>query len=264
MFRAFFVFRPWLQCTSFFLPRTPGGDRGISVTHLRVAYIAIMKTLVALGVSAVLMAAASAQTSSALDSLYLNNKLYSQQVALWSVYRTSSADVVMLGNSITQGTNWNELLGRPTVVNRGIGSDNLVGFLHRMQFVTQLHPKICCVMGGINDIYAGFTVEQIIRNYGAVLDTLVAAGITPVVQSTLNVSSRWRDADAKNRIVADLDQQLRALCAKRGIDFLDLTPVLCPAGQLLESYTTDGIHLTAAGYAVWATMLDEVLRRHGV
>jgi len=44
----------------------------------------------------------------------------------------------MLGNSITQGVAWNELLQRPMILNRGISGDNLVGFLHRMKYITRL------------------------------------------------------------------------------------------------------------------------------
>ena len=67
------------------------------------------------------------------DSLYLKNRFYHQQLGLYEIYRTTHSDVVMLGNSITFGADWNELLGRTSVVNRGIVSDNTFGILSRME-----------------------------------------------------------------------------------------------------------------------------------
>ena len=82
----------------------------------------------------------SAQTPSptALDSLYLKNAAYARLTSFWDIYPAQKADVVMLGNSITQGVAWNELLQRPMILNRGISGDYLVGFLHRMKYITRL------------------------------------------------------------------------------------------------------------------------------
>lgn len=203
------------------------------------------------------------QSTASLDSLYLKSAHYRHMTALWKLYRPAQADVVMLGNSITAGAEWSELLGRPYVINRGIGGDNLVGFLHRLAFVIPLRPKLCFVMGGINDLYAGYTAEQVFSNYTALIDSLQAASIVPVVQSTLHVSPRWRLADEKNPQVARLNGLLLGLCQKRGIAFIDLNERLSESGRLRDPFTTDGIHLTPAAYAIWAEMLDSVLRTYG-
>jgi lysophospholipase L1-like esterase len=205
-----------------------------------------------------------AQTTASLDSLYLKSAHYRHLTGLWAHYKPAKTDVVMLGNSITAGAEWSELLGRPHVINRGIGGDNLVGFRHRMQFVLPLRPKVCFVMGGINDLYAGYTPEQVFRHYVAVLDSLRSAAIIPVVQSTLHVSPRWRLADEKNPQVAALNGLLAEYCRQAGVEYLDLNTRLTEDQRLRDEYTTDGVHLTAAAYAVWAEVLEPVLRRHGL
>lgn len=43
---------------------------------------------------------------------------YKQQMSLYQVYEPQNVKVVMLGNSLTHGANWNELLSRPNVVER--------------------------------------------------------------------------------------------------------------------------------------------------
>ncbi|MDP3442175.1 MAG: hypothetical protein Q8T08_04875, partial [Ignavibacteria bacterium] len=46
------------------------------------------------------------------DSLrYRANKNYQLQNEMYDAYKTKQADIVMLGNSLTHGANWNELLG---------------------------------------------------------------------------------------------------------------------------------------------------------
>ena len=67
------------------------------------------------------------------DSLYLKSAVYKNLTAHFALSKITSADVVFLGNSITAGGNWSELLGRDRIVNRGIGGDNTVGMLQRLE-----------------------------------------------------------------------------------------------------------------------------------
>lgn len=223
-----------------------------------------MRPLLVLLLLAVLAPPLFSQSTASLDSLYLKSAHYRHLTGMWRLYKPERADVVMLGNSITAGAEWSELLGRPHVINRGIGGDNLVGFLHRLEFVLPLRPKLCFVMGGINDLYAGYTPEQVARNYASLVDSLQNASITPIVQSTLHVSPRWRNAEEKNSEVARLNELLRTLCRERGIDFIDLNAELSEHGRLRDEFTTDGVHLTPPAYGVWARVLEALLHRHGL
>lgn len=196
------------------------------------------------------------------DSLYLKNKVYQQQIALYESYKTTSADVVMLGNSITFGVNWNELLGRATIVNRGIGGDNTVGMLHRLQYVYNLHPKLCFIMTGVNDIYADASVDVIYKNYVAIIDSIRSKKIIPIIQSTLFVNPKWKRADEKNLLIAELDSLLKEYAQKNDIRFIDLNAILSDKGILKEEYTTDGVHLTALAYSKWREFLEPILKKY--
>src|SRR5215207_6277357 len=55
-------------------------------------------------------------------------------------YPNASSDYVFLGNSITAGTDWNELLGITNGRNRGISGDNTFGVLERLDEVTEGRP----------------------------------------------------------------------------------------------------------------------------
>lgn len=211
--------------------------------------------------SALLVSLLSAQTP--YDSLHLKSTVYRSLTAHFALSKLRSADIVFLGNSITAGGNWAELLGRERVVNRGIGGDNTVGMLHRLSFVVRLRPKLCFIMAGINDLYADAPVDRVFRNYQMIVDSLVREGITPVIQSTLHVHPRWKRAEVKNLEVAALNVLLKQLARSGGWEYIDINAVLSEDGILKEEFTTDGVHLTPAAYERWRDLLEPVIVRNG-
>ncbi|MBW7886822.1 MAG: hypothetical protein H3C35_00500 [Bacteroidetes bacterium] len=198
------------------------------------------------------------------DSLYLKSKFYASQIANYQLSRTKSADVVMLGNSITYGGNWNELLGRERIINRGIVGDNLPGILRRMNYVYALKPKLCFIMAGINDLYADASVDEILIRYAMVVDTLRANAIIPVIQSTLHANPKWKRTEEKNPLVTQLNSKLKLFALQKHLEFINLDSLLSKNEILQDEYTTDGIHLTPQAYAVWRELLDAVLRKYGL
>lgn len=222
-----------------------------------------MKIVFAACLCAAFLAASSARAQG-YDTLYRSNKSYTVQTELHRLYLLQRADVVMLGNSITYGVNWDELMGRRSIVNRGIGGDNTYGMLNRMDYVYSLHPRLCCVMAGINDLYAGIPLDTVFANYKKILAGLRGQKITPVIQSTLLVSAKFKRAAEMNPVVARLDSLLEAYARQEKIDYLDLNRVLAPSGSLREECTFDGLHLTAAGYAPWRAQLEPILKKYGL
>lgn len=195
---------------------------------------------------------------------YGRNPNYNYQLSLYDIYKTESADVVMLGNSITYGINWNELLGRDKIVNRGINSDIVEGFLNRIEYVIKLHPKLCFIMGGINDIYNDTPVDLNFQHYKKIIEILKENNITPIVQSTLYVSIKWHGYEDKNPEVRKLNELLYEYSKENEVDFIDLNLRLSRNGILIEKYTRDGVHLNAEGYKIWCKEVDNVLKKYGI
>lgn len=192
---------------------------------------------------------------------YKQNPNYRLQTGLYNIYRTQHAGIVMLGNSITHGVNWNELMGRQDIIERGIPSDIVEGFLSRLDYVFKLNPKICFIMGGINDIYSGYSAESVFSEYVKVIRELQGHNIVPVIQSTLFVSSKWHNARDKNPEVDKLNMMLRSYAQKNGLTFMDLIPKMTENGLLRDELTYDGLHLNANGYAIWREELDPILSK---
>ncbi|MEW5775088.1 MAG: GDSL-type esterase/lipase family protein [Thermodesulfobacteriota bacterium] len=176
--------------------------------------------------------------------------------------RPVHASIVMLGDSITCNFDWNELLGRVDVCNRGVNGDRMEGILARLNSVISLRPRMVCMMGGVNDLLQGSSHKDVLHTYSRLVVTLREAGIGLVVQSTLHVSPLFAagtDIGAVNREVEALNRGLRRLCAETGSTFLDLNPRLSVNGELNPAYTHNGLHLCADGYLEWREALKPLL-----
>ncbi|MCT4629156.1 GDSL-type esterase/lipase family protein [Winogradskyella sp.] len=168
----------------------------------------------------------------------------------------------MLGNSITQNVNWNELLNRTDIINRGIGKDVTAGFKNRLNHVTSLKPKYCFIMGGINDILFNIDVDEILANYEDIVRILKAENIIPIIQSTLFVSESYENANSINIKVNNLNSRLIQLSKSHDVKYLDLNGILSSNNNLKDSYTTDGIHLNGIGYLKWKKILAMEMKNH--
>jgi len=77
----------------------------------------------------------------------------------------NQADIVMVGDSITEGAEWHELFPNLLIVNRGIGWDTTEGLLHRMESIYSTGAKKAFVMIGINDLGQSRSVNEIFTFY---------------------------------------------------------------------------------------------------
>lgn len=194
------------------------------------------------------------------DSTYYQGALdHRIQVGLYSVYKTGHAGVVMLGNSLTHGVNWNELLGRSDIAERGIPGDGVRDYLNRMEFIYRLKPRVCFIMGGVNDLYTGYPPELIAANFIKVIEALKEKDITPIIQSTLYVSSKYLLASKKNQEITLLNNLLKSYAEKKGVLFIDLNSKMSRGGFLRSELTFDGLHLNAEGYVIWRDEIAPVI-----
>ena len=182
--------------------------------------------------------------------------------AIFGAYYPKHYRIVMLGDSITAGVAWNELLGISDIANRGIAGDTTDGFFKRLTSVYAIKPEMCFIMGGINDLVnEKASVESILINMKKITEALLENGIKPMIQSTLYVSKEWPDWEPVNNAVDELNRGLITICqetvksAKLDAVFIDVNAALAPEGILKNEYTYDGVHLSGPGYKEWGTLL---------
>ena len=186
----------------------------------------------------------------------------------WELFKSfpnSKKDVIFLGNSITAGTDWNELLHKNHCRNRGISGDITFGVLERLDEVTEGKPKKVFILIGINDIQHNIPDNVILDNYRKIIQRIKAASPgTKIYFHTLlpvnNEFTQFKNHYNKDEHILAVNEGLKKLGAAEGITVIDLHPHFLNAQQKLDKrYTMDGLHLNAAGYKAWAEVLKKYL-----
>ena len=189
---------------------------------------------------------------------YLDNPKYKPKSENFMLFN-KQADIVMLGNSITAGINWNELLGRKDIANRGINGDITEGMLNRMNSVLKTKPKVCFFLGGINDLTRRVYPESTTTNIKSIINTLLDNSIKPVLQSIIYTEKRFYDFEHNNKYVTIINDELKKFATEKNILFLDLNKHLSENNLLKAEYTHDGLHLNAEGYVVWGKIVKDLI-----
>lgn len=215
-------------------------------------------TLILLLFTAEMVFAISADTA-----LYNKNPNYIHETEIYQIYKKRQADIVFLGNSITKGVVWSELIGRDNIVGRGIPSDILEGMLNRVDNVLSLRPKFVFIMAGINDIYNWTPVDSIFGRYTQLIEIFRAKGIKVIVQSTLYAGRAWPSSAERNREVEKLNTLLMSYCKQNSIDYLDVNVGLSAQKFLRDDFTYDGLHLKARAYQTWGREIEKLLIKFG-
>jgi lysophospholipase L1-like esterase len=194
------------------------------------------------------------------DSTFRPNN-YKLKVEQFRAYPNAPGDIIFLGNSITAGIEWAELLGRTDVRNRGISGDITFGVLERLDEVIEGKPAKVFILIGINDISRNVPDSFIIRNFQLMVDSIKAGSPkTKIYLHTLlpvnNSFTQFKNHYNKDGHIQYVNEQLAKLAAREKITLIDLHPHFLDADKKLDKkYTQDGLHLNAAGYQVWKNVL---------
>jgi lysophospholipase L1-like esterase len=164
--------------------------------------------------------------------------------------REEPADIVMLGDSITEGGNWAASFPAANIANLGVDGDTSAGILNRLDDVVRRKPRLMFVMIGVNDLIRDMPADLVAANIERVATQLAKNGGKPVLQSTLFVQRGFK-AGLNEQIVL-LNEQVQAWCGKNGFTFIDLNAVLSSGQALRAGLSDDGLHLNARGYALWS------------
>ena len=196
--------------------------------------------------------------------------------------RQGRIDVYFAGDSITRrwGTsdaqyrdllaNWRQNFFGWNAADFGWGGDTVQNVLWRLEDgeFDGVRPNVVVLMAGTNNIadtprtaIDSRIVDEIASGIRAILElvqhrapeaTIVVMGITPRLDRQGGPSLAPTIAAANARI--------GALADGRRVRFLDLNGALAaPDGAPHAGMTVDGLHLTVAGYQVWADALKPIL-----
>ena len=115
---------------------------------------------------------------------------WKHKVDQFNMLPNPKGEICFLGDSITDGCNWTELIGNMKVTNRGISGDTAEGVLKRIDEITAGKPAKVFLMIGTNDLaWAGKTVPETRDNIAKIIDTIKSQspGTKIYLQSVLPV-----------------------------------------------------------------------------
>lgn len=189
---------------------------------------------------------------------FAQGEYHFQRRSLFDVLPLHSSDIVFVGNSITDGCEWAELFQNRHVKNRGISGDRSDWLLGRLDSILAAHPKKLFLMIGTNDLAAGRTPDEIVRDVERLIDRFQRESkwTKIYVQSILPVNgegfTKYRSHYEHAHLIVPTNKRLEALCHQKGVTYLDVWGALADdEGRLDRRYTNDGLHLMGAGYLVW-------------
>lgn len=184
-----------------------------------------------------------------------------QKESAFAASRLERADIVFLGDSITDAGDWSEYLPDVVVANRGIAGDRTDQMLARIDEVVRLQPDTLFLMAGANDVLQSKPIEEIEANYAGMLDALEdrLPETRIVIQSTLPLRGDYPLPEANARIDG-LNVFLQEASQARGHTFLDVrSAVADPEGALDPNMTPDGVHLSGEAYSRWSAIVADHL-----
>ena len=171
--------------------------------------------------------------------------------------------VLFLGDSLTEGGLWPDLLPELPTTNRGIGGEATYDLLERVDAAVN-DPLAVSLLIGTNDRHGprelrdvaqvATRTEEIVRRIrDRAPDALLL--VNSVLPRTELFRDRIRELNALNQETA----------ARHGATYVDLWPTFADdSGVIRPDYTRDGLHLTPAGYLAWAAALRPYLAPYGV
>lgn len=152
-----------------------------------------------------------------------------------------------------------------SVINRGFGGSTIADSTYYAdKIVVPYHPRVIVMYAGDNDIAEGLTPAQVIGDFKAFVtrvhedlpDTVI---IYLPIKPSVARASMWPDMRKANAGIRDWAQ------TRAKVRYVDTASAMLddkgnPRPELLRD---DGLHMTAAGYAIWTKLLRPVLAEYG-
>lgn len=191
---------------------------------------------------------------------------YARRATLFDELPIDKKDIVMLGNSLTDGCEFNELLGNRHIKNRGIVGDIVQGLIDRIGPIIEGQPKKLFIMSGVNDISHGVTADSIARVTERLI-VMVKQGSPRTkiyLQSLLpfnNDVREWKLLKDRDHVVVKANILLEQVARRQGVTWINLYPLFADEnGRLRADLTNDGLHLMGKGYLIWRDAIKPYIK----
>lgn len=229
-----------------------------------------MKRFFALCLSAMIAVTMNAQEKKYSDHYYKRHSQFEQEAPIvkW--------DIVLLGDSLTEGGEWSEYfpgtqakLGKKggAIRNRGIVGDTAEGIYDRLDQIIPGKPKKLFFLCGANDVSHDLSVDTIVGRIEKVLRKIQKESPKTKIylQSMLPFNEsfkRYKKLNGKTHMVAEVNARLEQLAKDLKITYINLHPLFLEEGteNLNPQITADGLHLKKEGYQIWKEAIAKYVK----
>ena len=191
---------------------------------------------------------------------------YARRATLFDELPIGKKDIVMLGNSLTDGCEFNELLNNKHIKNRGIVGDIVQGLIDRVEPIIKGQPKKLFIMCGVNDISHDVSADSIARATEKLI-VMVKNGSPRTkiyLQSLLpfnNDVREWKLLKGRDHVVVEANELLEQVARRQGVTWINLYPLFVDdQGRLRADLTNDGLHLMGKGYIIWRDAIKPYIK----
>jgi lysophospholipase L1-like esterase len=149
-----------------------------------------------------------------------------------------------------------ELFPGYPVKNRGICGEMIMRVEERVPDLVKGNSKKIFFRLGMVDILHAIDQEKLIASYQHMLKAVTSASPDTMIY-VMGLQPAARKFAIANPRVIDLNKKMQEFCAgQERMQFVDLFDLFLGAdGKLRTELTMDGVHINAAGYAIWKSEL---------
>lgn len=176
-----------------------------------------------------------------------------------------NVDLLFIGDSITAGWEgagkdvWEKFYGKRKAMNAGIGGDRTQHILWRLENgnIDGISPKAVVLMIGTNNS-GNNTSEQIADGVKAIVAKL-RKELPKTKVLVLAIFPRGADkSDERRKVNEGANKSIAKLADDEMVFFLDIGPKFLEAdGTLSKEIMPDLLHLSPAGYTIWAESIED-------
>ena len=172
--------------------------------------------------------------------------------------------IIFLGDSITEWGNWETLLPEFDIENYGIHGNKIFQVIDRVDELFGKEGDQLFLLIGINDLGDNREIYDIENDYRKLVkllfDNNVASEINLVSILPLQ-PDKWTKAGLTIENVNRLNDVIKVIANDYGFIFIDINPSFADQnGELKEEFTTDGLHLSEAGYLNYKDQIQRKLQ----
>ncbi|MDH4200878.1 MAG: GDSL-type esterase/lipase family protein [Spirochaetia bacterium] len=167
--------------------------------------------------------------------------------------------IIAIGDSVTKGHpddySWTKVasdkLGIP-IENMGVSGDTYAGILLRIDEVIKKEPDLCIVSAGTNDIFLGYSVDDIKQTIKILITRLETEGIIPVISTPIPTIDEYSE-----KKLSELRSWIMAVCPHT----IHFHAAFESESLLSGTMLSDGVHPTHEGHNRIAEICAHGLRK---